>query len=80
MEQTNSFDTIEQKQALDLVANTNVSFFLTGKAGTGKTTFVHYILDNVKKNFLVDKRSIRLLVSHWMLLVLQQGLTSIPRR
>lgn len=53
MEQTFSFDTTEQKQALDLVANTNVSFFLTGKAGTGKTTFLHYVLDNVKKNFLV---------------------------
>ena len=53
MEQTFSFDTVEQKQALDLVANTNVSFFLTGKAGTGKTTFVRYALDNVNKNFLV---------------------------
>ena len=53
MEQTFSFDTTEQKQALDLVANTNVSFFLTGKAGTGKTTFVRYVLDNVNKNFLV---------------------------
>lgn len=53
MKQIYSFDTTEQKQALDLVANTNVSFFLTGKAGTGKTTFVRYIIENVKKNFLV---------------------------
>ena len=38
MKQIYSFDTTEQKQALELVANTNVSFFLTGKAGTGKTS------------------------------------------
>ena len=32
----------EQVQALNLVKNTNFSFFLTGRAGTGKTTFLHY--------------------------------------
>ena len=53
MEQKIAFDTVEQQQALDLVANTNISFFLTGKAGTGKTTFVRYVLENVRKNFLV---------------------------
>lgn len=53
MAQNITFNTVEQQQALDLVANTNVSFFLTGKAGTGKTTFVKYILKNVNKNFLV---------------------------
>lgn len=31
-----------QKQALEIVRNTNASFFLTGRAGTGKTTFLHY--------------------------------------
>lgn len=53
MEQKTTFDTVEQQQALDLVANTNISFFLTGKAGTGKTTFVRYVLETVRKNFLV---------------------------
>lgn len=44
----------EQQLAFDLVANTNSSFFLTGRAGTGKTTF----LQNVQK--LVDKQFITL--------------------
>ncbi|MGN1154593.1 MAG: ATP-dependent RecD-like DNA helicase, partial [Agathobacter sp.] len=43
----------EQVQALNLVQNTNFSFFLTGKAGTGKTTFLHYIQKNVDKQFVV---------------------------
>ena len=42
----------EQQLAYDLVANTNSSFFLTGRAGAGKTTF----LQNVQK--LVDKQFI----------------------
>lgn len=43
----------EQQQAFDLVANTNVSLFITGKAGTGKTTFIRRILKEIDKNFLV---------------------------
>jgi ABC-type ATPase involved in cell division len=43
----------EQVQALNLVENTNFSFFLTGRAGTGKTTFLKYIQENVKKDFVV---------------------------
>ena len=43
----------EQCVALDLVKNTNLSFFLTGCAGTGKTTFLKYILENVEKKFVV---------------------------
>jgi|GEM_PF-5772871 len=31
----------EQMQALEIVRDTNASFFLTGRAGTGKTTFLH---------------------------------------
>lgn len=46
-------DNAAQKQALDLVKNTNNSFFLTGRAGTGKTTFLHYIQKNIKKQFVV---------------------------
>lgn len=41
----------EQQVAFDLVRDTNRSFFLTGKAGTGKTTFVKYIQET-----LTDKR------------------------
>ena len=43
----------EQVQALNLIQSTNFSFFLTGRAGTGKTTFLHYIQKNVDKQFVV---------------------------
>ena len=43
----------EQQKAFDLVANTNTSLFITGKAGTGKTTFVKRIQQEIDKNFLV---------------------------
>ena len=45
----------QQVQAYDLIANTNSSFFLTGRAGTGKTTF----LRNVQK-MVTDKQFITL--------------------
>ena len=44
---------LEQQKAFDLVANTNTSLFITGKAGTGKTTFVKRIQQEIEKNFLV---------------------------
>ncbi len=43
----------QQQVAFDLVANTNVCLFITGKAGTGKTTFVKRIQQEIDKNFLV---------------------------
>lgn len=43
----------EQMNAYKLIAETNQSFFLTGRAGTGKTTFINNVLANVKKNFVV---------------------------
>lgn len=43
----------EQQKAFNLVANTNTSLFITGKAGTGKTTFIKNIQKEVNKNFLV---------------------------
>lgn len=46
-------DNIRQKQAFDLVSNTSQSFFLTGRAGTGKTTFLRNIQKVVDKNFIV---------------------------
>lgn len=39
--------------AADIVRNTSQSVFLTGKAGTGKTTFLHHIRNNVDKNVIV---------------------------
>lgn len=42
----------EQQQAYELVANTNSSFFLTGRAGTGKTTFLQNVQKMVEKQFI----------------------------
>lgn len=42
----------EQQLAYNLIAHTNSSFFLTGCAGTGKTTFLHNVQNMVKKNFV----------------------------
>ena len=46
-------ENVEQQKAFDLVANTNTSLFVAGKAGTGKTTFIKGIQKLIKKNFLV---------------------------
>lgn len=43
----------QQEMAYQLIKDTNVSFFLTGKAGTGKTTFLKKIQEEIKKNFIV---------------------------
>lgn len=43
----------EQMLAFELIAGTNSSFFLTGKAGTGKTTFLHNVQKMVDKQFVV---------------------------
>lgn len=42
-----------QKQAFELVKHTNQSFFLTGRAGTGKTTFLKKIQELTDKQFIV---------------------------
>lgn len=42
----------EQQLAYDLIAYTNSSFFLTGRAGTGKTTFLHRVQQTVPKQFI----------------------------
>ena len=42
----------QQLQAYDLIANTNSSFFLTGRAGTGKTTFLRKVQKMVNKQFI----------------------------
>ena len=43
----------QQVMAYELIANTNSSFFLTGRAGTGKTTFLHNVQKMVAKQFIV---------------------------
>lgn len=46
-------DNVEFQNALSLVADTNQSVFLTGKAGTGKSTFLKYICAHTKKNYII---------------------------
>lgn len=46
-------DNIEQGHAFDMIAKTNNSFFLTGRAGTGKTTFLKTIQEKIQKKFIV---------------------------
>ena len=50
----NMIDTENKQQvmAFDLIANTNSSFFLTGRAGTGKTTFLRKVQQLVDKQFI----------------------------
>lgn len=50
-----NIDTSNQqfKDALNLVQFTNQSLFLTGKAGTGKSTFLKYICSTTKKKHVV---------------------------
>ncbi len=47
-------DTQNQQQVLayELIANTNSCFFLTGRAGTGKTTFLRNVQNMVDKQFI----------------------------
>ena len=46
-------DNPRMKEAYDLVCNTNENLFITGKAGTGKTTLLHYLVENCDKNITV---------------------------
>lgn len=41
------------QKVVKLINQTNKSIFLTGKAGTGKTTLLKYILDHTYKNAVV---------------------------
>lgn len=43
----------ELQNALRLVQFTHRSLFLTGKAGTGKSTFLHYIAQTTKKKYVI---------------------------
>jgi len=46
-------DNPEFQDALKLIQYTRQSVFLTGKAGTGKSTFLKYICENIKKKHVV---------------------------
>lgn len=42
-----------QTMAYQLIEQTNCSFFLTGRAGTGKTTFLKRVQEEIDKNFII---------------------------
>ena len=43
----------EWQQALQIIQYTRRSLFLTGKAGTGKSTFLRYVAQNTKKKHVI---------------------------
>jgi ABC-type cobalamin/Fe3+-siderophores transport system ATPase subunit len=43
----------EFNHAVEFIKHTNKLVYLTGKAGTGKTTFLKYIIKTIKKNTVV---------------------------
>ena len=48
-----NFDNPAFQIAADFIKNSNRSLFLTGKAGTGKTTFLKHIIKDIDKNKIV---------------------------
>lgn len=46
-------DNTEEQLALQLIENTGVNLFLTGRAGTGKTTFLHRLVQKAPKRMIV---------------------------
>lgn len=46
-------DNKEWQYALQIVNNTRTSLFLTGKAGTGKSTFLKYVAKQTKKKYVI---------------------------
>ena len=46
-------DNPEFQNALKLIQYTRQSVFLTGKAGTGKSTFLKYVCQNTRKKYVV---------------------------
>ncbi|SMC54046.1 HRDC domain-containing protein [Pedobacter nyackensis] len=49
---TDDLDPIH-KQVISFIENTTKPIFVTGKAGTGKTTFLHYLKSSITKNLAV---------------------------
>ena len=50
---TIDLDNPELQKALQIIQFTNNSLFLTGKAGTGKSTFLRYISATTKKKHVI---------------------------
>lgn len=46
-------DNMELRKALQVIQFTRYSLFLTGKAGTGKSTFLRYIAETTKKKHII---------------------------
>ena len=46
-------DNKEWQDALQIINFTRRSLFLTGKAGTGKSTFLRYVADHTKKKHVI---------------------------
>ncbi|MBQ3699126.1 MAG: AAA family ATPase [Prevotella sp.] len=46
-------DNQEWQQALQIIQYTRRSLFLTGKAGTGKSTFLRYVAQHTKKKYVI---------------------------
>jgi len=44
---------IEQVTAYRMIEQTNSCFFIAGRAGTGKTTFLKNVLENINKRFVI---------------------------
>lgn len=53
MEERIDLDNPELQQALQIIKFTRRSLFLTGKAGTGKSTFLRYIASHTKKKHVI---------------------------
>jgi len=53
MKQEVDLDNKEWKDALQIINYTRRSLFLTGKAGTGKSTFLRYVSNNTKKKHVI---------------------------
>lgn len=53
MEEVIDIDNPEFQKAWELLQYTNQSVFLTGKAGTGKSTFLRYITSHTRKPYIV---------------------------
>ena len=52
-ESTSSMENPERDLARQIIENTNTNLFLTGRAGTGKTTFLRQIREEVHKRMVV---------------------------
>lgn len=51
--ETLDLDNQEWQQALQIIQYTRRSLFLTGKAGTGKSTFLRYVAQQTKKKYVI---------------------------